>query len=30
MTVSYVVNVAAAQPPGVYSTTLTYLATVQF
>lgn len=30
LTVSYVVNVSNAQPPGVYSTTLTYLATVQF
>jgi len=30
MTVSYLVNVPKAQPPGIYSTTLTYVATVQF
>jgi hypothetical protein len=30
MTVSYIVNVSGNQPPGVYSTTLTYLAAVQF
>jgi hypothetical protein len=30
MTVSYVTNVSAGQPPGVYSTTLTYLASAQF
>jgi hypothetical protein len=30
MTVSYVVNVSGNQPPGIYSTTLTYLASVQF
>lgn len=30
MTVSYLVNASGSQPPGVYSTTLTYLATVQF
>ncbi len=30
MTVSYLVNVNASQPPGVYSTTLTYLAAAQF
>lgn len=30
MTTSYVVNVKGDQPPGVYSTTLTYVATVQF
>lgn len=30
MTVSYLVNVPKSQPPGVYSTTLTYVATVQF
>lgn len=30
MTVSYLVNVPAGQPPGVYATTITYVATVQF
>lgn len=30
MTVSYLVNVPANQPPGVYATTITYVATVQF
>ena len=30
MTVSYLVNVPASQPPGVYSTTITYLAVAQF
>jgi hypothetical protein len=30
MTISYVTNVSAGQPPGVYSTTLTYLASAQF
>ena len=30
MTVSYIVNVPAGQAPGVYSTTLTYLASAQF
>jgi|SRR5579862_2876730 len=30
MTVSYLVNVPASQPAGVYATTLTYVATVQF
>lgn len=30
MTVSYLVNAAGPQPPGVYSTTITYLATVSF
>ena len=30
MTVSYVVNVSASQPPGIYSTTLTYLVVAQF
>jgi hypothetical protein len=30
MTVSYVVNVPSVQPPGIYATTITYLATVQF
>lgn len=30
MTVSYIANTAAGQPPGVYSTTLTYLASAQF
>lgn len=30
MTVSYIVNVNGNQPPGLYSTTLTYLATAQF
>jgi hypothetical protein len=30
MTVSYVANVSAGQPPGVYSATLTYLASAQF
>jgi len=30
MTVSYLVNVSAAQPPGVYNTTFTYLAVAQF
>lgn len=30
MTVSYLVNVPKNQPPGVYSTTVTYVATVQF
>ncbi len=30
MTVSYLINAAGPQPPGVYSTTLTYLATVSF
>ncbi|MBX4188602.1 hypothetical protein KW792_00700 [Candidatus Saccharibacteria bacterium] len=30
MTVSYLVNVPKSQPPGVYSTTITYVATVQF
>lgn len=29
-TVSYVINVSAAQPPGVYNTTLTYVATAAF
>jgi hypothetical protein len=30
MTVSYIVNVDSTQPPGVYSTTLTYLASASF
>jgi hypothetical protein len=30
MTVSYVVNVASTQPPGVYATTLTYVASGQY
>jgi hypothetical protein len=30
MTVSYIVNVPKGQAPGVYSTTITYVATVQF
>lgn len=30
MTVSYMANVPKGQPPGVYSTTITYVATVQF
>jgi hypothetical protein len=30
MTVSYLVNVPSNQPPGVYATTITYVATVQF
>jgi hypothetical protein len=30
MTVSYIANVSSGQPPGVYSTTLTYLASAQF
>lgn len=30
MTVSYLVNVTSKQPPGIYATTLTYVATVQF
>lgn len=30
MTVSYLVNVPASQPPGVYATTITYVATVSF
>jgi hypothetical protein len=30
MTVSYVVNVASTQPPGIYSTTITYLVAAQF
>jgi hypothetical protein len=30
MTVSYIANVPSSQPPGVYSTTLTYLASAQF
>jgi hypothetical protein len=30
MTVSYIVNVNSAQPPGVYSTTITYLGVAQF
>jgi hypothetical protein len=30
MTVSYIANVPSSQPPGVYSTTLTYLASTQF
>jgi len=30
MTVSYLVNVPAGQAPGVYATTVTYIATVQF
>lgn len=30
MTVSYLVNASNAQPPGIYDTTLTYIATVQF
>lgn len=30
MTVSYLVNAANSQPPGVYTATFTYLATVQF
>lgn len=30
LTVSYLVNVNSGQPPGVYVTTLTYIATVQF
>ncbi len=29
-TVSYIINVNESQPPGVYSTTLTYIATAQF
>jgi hypothetical protein len=30
MTVSYLVNVPSKQPPGIYTTTITYVATVQF
>lgn len=30
MTVSYLVNIPASQPAGVYATTITYVATVQF
>lgn len=30
MTVSYIINISASQPAGVYSTTLTYLAAAQF
>lgn len=30
MTVSYMANVPKTQPPGIYSTTITYVATVQF
>jgi hypothetical protein len=30
ITVSYVVNIPSKQPPGVYATTITYVATVQF
>ncbi len=30
MTVSYIANIAQDQPPGVYSTTLTYVATASF
>jgi len=30
MTVAYLVNVSAGQSPGIYSTTLTYMAVVQF
>lgn len=30
MTVTYLVNVSAGQPPGVYVTTMTYIATVSF
>ena len=30
MTVSYLVNVPKIQPPGIYSTTITYIAVVQF
>ncbi len=30
LTVSYMVNVSSGQPPGVYSTTFTYLGTAQF
>lgn len=30
MTVSYVVNIPSNQAPGIYATTITYLATVQF
>jgi len=30
MTVSYIVNIPSKQPPGVYATTITYVATVQF
>lgn len=30
MTVSYLVNITSKQPPGVYGTTITYVATVQF
>jgi hypothetical protein len=30
MTVSYLVNVPKGQAPGIYSTTMTYVATVQF
>jgi hypothetical protein len=30
MTVSYLVNASGSQAPGIYSTTLTYMATVQF
>jgi hypothetical protein len=30
MTVSYLVNIPSNQPPGVYATTITYVATVQF
>jgi hypothetical protein len=30
MTVSYLVNIQSKQPPGVYATTMTYVATVQF
>jgi hypothetical protein len=30
MTVSYLTNVSSSQPPGVYNTTITYLASAQF
>jgi len=30
LTASYMVNVSASQPPGIYTTTLTYLASAQF
>jgi hypothetical protein len=30
LTVTYLVNVSGAQPPGVYAATMTYIATVQF
>jgi hypothetical protein len=30
MTVSYIVNISSAQPPGIYSTTITYLGVANF